>query len=70
VEWLTDYSEPEELAPGEMWAVQVSGVAMLVGRMHDRSFRAVRDLCEHLGVPLSRKRSLQGHREYWRVRIR
>lgn len=44
----------DELEPGEMRAVQVAGIAILVVRMPDRSFRAVRDVCPHLGVPLSR----------------
>jgi nitrite reductase (NADH) small subunit len=44
----------DELAPGQMRSIQVGGIAILVVRKPDGSFRAVRDLCPHLGVQLSR----------------
>jgi nitrite reductase/ring-hydroxylating ferredoxin subunit len=43
-----------ELEPGQMRSVQVAGISILVVRRPDGSFRAMRDVCPHLGVQLSR----------------
>jgi nitrite reductase (NADH) small subunit len=44
----------DELEPGRLRSVQVDGIAILVVRTPDGSFRALRDICPHLGVQLSR----------------
>jgi len=44
----------DELAPGESRTVGVGGIDILVVRRDDGTFRALRDVCPHLGVPLSR----------------
>ena len=53
---MTDYElfAAEELAPGEMRSAQLGGIAVLIVRRPDGTFRALRDVCPHLGVPLSR----------------
>ena len=43
----------DELAPGEMRAVQVGSRAVVVMRKRDGSFRALRDRCPHEGACLS-----------------
>jgi len=44
----------DELEPGQFRSVQVDGIGILVLRRPDGEFRALRDVCPHLGVPLSR----------------
>lgn len=44
----------DELAPGQMRSVDIDGIAVLVCRLPDGGYRALRDVCPHLGVKLSR----------------
>lgn len=44
----------DTLAPGELRAVSVEGVRVVVVRKYDGDYRALRDTCSHLGAPLSR----------------
>lgn len=44
----------DELAPGEWRSVPIGGIDVLVVRLEDGTYRALRDVCPHLGVPLSR----------------
>jgi nitrite reductase/ring-hydroxylating ferredoxin subunit len=37
-----------------MRSVRVDGIAIVIARLPDGSFRALRDVCPHLGVQLSR----------------
>jgi nitrite reductase/ring-hydroxylating ferredoxin subunit len=46
----------EELAPGEMRAVEVAGDQVVVIRDRDGQVHALRDRCPHSGAPLSRGR--------------
>jgi nitrite reductase/ring-hydroxylating ferredoxin subunit len=43
-----------ELEPGQMRSVQANGISVLVIRRPDGSFWAIRDVCPHFGVQLSR----------------
>jgi nitrite reductase/ring-hydroxylating ferredoxin subunit len=43
----------DELAPGDMRAVDVDGLAIVVARTPDGAYRAIRDICPHYGTPLS-----------------
>ena len=42
-----------ELQPGEIRAVDVDGVAIVVARTPDGAYRAIRDVCPHYGTRLS-----------------
>jgi nitrite reductase/ring-hydroxylating ferredoxin subunit len=44
----------DELGRGHMRSVRVDGIAILILRKPDGTFRALRDVCPHHGVPLSR----------------
>jgi nitrite reductase/ring-hydroxylating ferredoxin subunit len=44
----------DELARGESRSVVAGGIKILVVRKEDGSYRALRDVCPHLGVQLSR----------------
>jgi nitrite reductase (NADH) small subunit len=43
----------DELPPGEMRAAKLGGVAIVVLRLPDGTFRALRDRCPHAGAQLS-----------------
>lgn len=51
---IHDLFGESELEPGEMRSVQADGISILVVRRPDGSFRAIRDVCPHFGVQLSR----------------
>lgn len=44
----------DELQPGQMRSIRVDGIAILVIRTPAGDYRALRDVCPHLGVALSR----------------
>jgi nitrite reductase/ring-hydroxylating ferredoxin subunit len=43
----------DALAPGEMRAVDVDGVSVVIIRKADGTYRALRNRCAHQGAPLS-----------------
>lgn len=45
--------KPDELAPGEMKAVDAGGVSVVVIRKPDGSYRALRNRCSHQGGALA-----------------
>jgi nitrite reductase (NADH) small subunit len=46
----------DELRPGELRAVRIAGVAIVVMRTPAGDYRALRDSCSHHGAPLSHGR--------------
>jgi nitrite reductase/ring-hydroxylating ferredoxin subunit len=42
----------EELEPGQMRAIRVAGIDVVVARLDDGRFRALKNRCSHLGAPL------------------